>query len=575
MNRIQPLSKLTSTGALVSLIVLFSLMTNCRAGQAPAMSVAALSASVPMQAAKKKPEADTATFVILAPEGPVIAELRVSVALMPYRRWVSRYLARQMDVNKDGRLTATELGLLNDTMKKLANVPAGQKVLELMAAGTDVSDVDAMEFAEWLRNRLPRAFDLIAQPQAADDAVRLSSLVDVDQNGIVSTEELQDATRTLRFRDLDNDESFSLSELMPFRDPRSRNSAVTPEVANLPYFHVTDEASRRTAAERIIKRYGTDGKIAASEFRLPSLAEKDSLETDAVAAFLDKPEFHLTLDVRLSDKAGSSDVVVTIQQAAASFVKLVDEKFGRKILLVDGVRMTVVARGGSSSNRTDTKGYLGQSFVMADGDKSQSLDESEFPGIQATLDDTGITATFKELDADGDLQLTREELFGYGEREQAAIASRIEVTVEQDGKTLFDLLDENDDRRLTVREFRLGPEVLKQYDGNGDGRFAETELGTEYILTIGLGRSEYARSEGMMSGMQMMPGQSPDAIIPGRDSLSGPEWFRRMDRNQDGDLSQREFLGTPEQFRKLDADNDLLINAEEAESVTPQSGEKN
>ncbi|MBL8808786.1 MAG: hypothetical protein JNM43_01305, partial [Planctomycetaceae bacterium] len=159
--------------------------------------------------------------------------------------------------------------------------------------------------------------------------------------------------------------------------------------------------------------------------------------------------------------------------------------------------------------------------------------------------------------------------------EQAAIASRIEVTVEQDGKTLFDLLDENDDRRLTVREFRLGPEVLKQYDGNGDGRFAETELGTEYVLTIGLGRSEYARSEGMMSGMQMIPGQSPDAIIPGRDSLSGPEWFRRMDRNQDGDLSQREFLGTPEQFRKLDADNDLLINAEEAESVTPQSGEKN
>ncbi len=532
-------------------------------------------ASEPAQSATKKPpEADSATFVILAPDGPVIAELRVSVALMPYRRWVSRYLARQMDVNKDGRLTATELGLLNDNMKKLANVPAGQKVLELMTSGTETTDVDAMEFAEWLRNRLPRAFDLIAQPQAADDAVRLSSLVDLDQNGIVSTEELQASGRTLRFRDLDNDESFSLSELMPFRDPRSRDAAITPEVANLPYFHVTDAASRQMAADRMIKRYGADGKIDSSSFRLPALAGKGPLDSNGVAAFLDKPDYHLTLDVRLSDKANSSDVVVTIPPSSASFLKLADESFGRKILLVDGVRMSVIARGGASSNRTNTKGYLGQTFVMADGDKSQSLDESEFPGIQAALDQTGVKATFKELDADGDLQLTRDELFGYSEREQAAIASRIEVTVEQDGKTLFGLLDANEDRRLTTREFRGGPEVLKKYDGNGDGRFAETELGTEYVLTIGLGRSDFARLQGKTMAMDMMSMNSGDAILPGRASLSGPEWFRRMDRNQDGDLSPREFLGTADQFKTLDADNDLLISVSEAESVTEQSGAK-
>jgi hypothetical protein len=45
---------------------------------------------------------------------------------------------------------------------------------------------------------------------------------------------------------------------------------------------------------------------------------------------------------------------------------------------------------------------------------------------------------------------------------------------------------------------------------------------------------------------------------------SGPLWFRKMDRNHDGDVSRREFLGTDEQFRKIDRDGDGLISLEEA-----------
>jgi hypothetical protein len=47
----------------------------------------------------------------------------------------------------------------------------------------------------------------------------------------------------------------------------------------------------------------------------------------------------------------------------------------------------------------------------------------------------------------------------------------------------------------------------------------------------------------------------------------GPLWFRKMDRNGDGDVSRREFLGTAEQFRKIDADGDGLISLEEAEKA--------
>ena len=45
---------------------------------------------------------------------------------------------------------------------------------------------------------------------------------------------------------------------------------------------------------------------------------------------------------------------------------------------------------------------------------------------------------------------------------------------------------------------------------------------------------------------------------------SAPEWFTRMDRNGDGDITLKEFLGDREAFEKLDANKDGFIEPAEA-----------
>ena len=61
--------------------------------------------------------------------------------------------------------------------------------------------------------------------------------------------------------------------------------------------------------------------------------------------------------------------------------------------------------------------------------------------------------------------------------------------------------------------------------------------------------------------------------VPGRRSRppTGPTWFRKMDRNRDGDVSRREFLGPRGEFDRLDRDHDGLIDPAEAAHAVAKS----
>jgi hypothetical protein len=163
------------------------------------------------------------------------------------------------------------------------------------------------------------------------------------------------------------------------------------------------------------------------------------------------------------------------------------------------------------------------------------------PLDHVAVDPTGITLTLKGTPV----------LLG---AVQMNASDQISIGAVIDGYPLLPALDPNDDGRLTVRELRRLPDFLRMFDRNHDGALTADELRPPVRLCFGLGPTVHRELVGIRSPHR----------VESTPTITGPEWFVRMDRNKDNDLARGEFPGTDEQFLELDADRDALVSAEEA-----------
>ncbi|WP_442505329.1 EF-hand domain-containing protein [Novipirellula sp. SH528] len=137
---------------------------------------------------------------------------------------------------------------------------------------------------------------------------------------------------------------------------------------------------------------------------------------------------------------------------------------------------------------------------------------------------------------------------------QNSQSDQISLGAVVDGYPLLPMLDPNSDGRFTIRELRELEQRLSQFDQDGDGALSLQETQSPIRVALGLGPTVHGELAGLRRFKQA---ESTPSISP-------PDWFVRMDRNGDNDLTRDEFPGLDEQYSALDADADGLISAAEA-----------
>lgn len=138
-----------------------------------------------------------------------------------------------------------------------------------------------------------------------------------------------------------------------------------------------------------------------------------------------------------------------------------------------------------------------------------------------------------------------------------AASDQVSMGAMHDGYPLLPWMDPNADAQVTLRELRGAAARLSPLDTNQDGTLSADELLPTLRICVGRGPTVHQHLSQLRS--MANPVTRPTASVP--------EWFARMDKNQDRDLTRGEFLGNDQQFEKLDADGDGLIHVTEAGSA--------
>jgi Ca2+-binding EF-hand superfamily protein len=457
-----------------------------------------------------------------------------------------------VDANKDGKITPEELATL---LRRQGGAP-----VQVVTS----QDPNAMMINPFAGS--PPTAD------ALNDA--LFKLLDTDGDGKLSRQELAQATTALLRLDANDDEIITVEEVLPNYNPNpGRRVAPRPMVKPAgeqgPVVLVKAGQPAGPLTRQLQSRYGGKGvqtRLTRKQIGLDpatfDLLDKDKdeeLDTEELNEFTHRPP---DLELRVEFGQPASGRVVTVVAPAKDDGPLVgrlrqtDHELG---IDLGATRVELRTESGQAPAQLTaaTREFYRTQFRAADQDNNGYLDQQEArrSGFFANL--------FKQMDRDGDGKLFEKEMLAYLDEVQdlqtRAAACCVSLRVADQGRGLFDLLDTNRDGHLGLREMRNAPQLIDQLDRNGDGLLSRDEVPKTQRVTLARGPG----GTGQMTVVRVVSAYQPPET-PAPAPTAGPLWFRKMDRNRDGDVSRREFLGTDEEFRLLDTDGDGLISLEEA-----------
>lgn len=507
-------------------------------------------------------EPDVQDLIFLGPTRPLLIRLRVTIDGRPFRElWHERFdkAFELEDRDSDGRLEFDGASAVVRDMNGGLAEWAPSSLKEIMSQGT----IDRAALRDYVERTLPM---FVLKPRAVigqGAALALFPLLDADHDERLSAGELAAAAERLRERDFDDNEAVTPGELI--LDPKAIAAASDPENAKsdldpgeIPVLAIDAATGASRIADRLMKRYDRD-----RDGRLTT--ESPRIEINLPAALLNRWD-------KNGDRAITREELAEIAPWRPDLD--LDFAFGQASTLRARARRAPRSPAGFRVRNKLLGGYdLGLGDARIDFDRNNrdprqadlvdlrayDRDNNEYVDpAEAAANNIGPSA-FAAMDVDGDGKVYKGELTSFMTRQNEAAAARLHLLVRDLGQDLFGELDADLDGLLSSRELRQARTLLDLDDKNGDRMLALDEVPARLEFELVRGVDESAAAEARLMRRVVRPTSQAES--------TGPLWFRKMDRNNDGDLSPREFIGPRAAFDRLDADHDGLVDRGEAEAA--------